>query len=118
MAGHLRLAAVLIDEEGSLLSSSMRMAVKAPSITWGMGGGARGDHRGGEASLWEGWLIGRGVGGSCPVVGRAPGEVGRSEGGSSPVSGRAPGEGSRSCPSEGLEETNNKGGGSEATNGE
>jgi hypothetical protein len=25
-----------------------------------MRGGARGDHRGREASLWEGWLIGRG----------------------------------------------------------
>ena len=49
----------------SLLSSSMRRAVKAPSITGGMEGGARGDHRGREAFLWEGWLIGRGVGGSC-----------------------------------------------------
>jgi hypothetical protein len=38
----------------SLLSSSMRRAVKAPSITWGMGGGARGDHRGRETSFWEG----------------------------------------------------------------
>jgi hypothetical protein len=41
----------------SLLSSS---ALKAPSITWGMEGGAREDHRGREASLWEGWIIGRG----------------------------------------------------------
>ncbi len=43
----------------SLLSSSVRRALKAPPITWGMGGGARGDHRGREALLWEGWLIGR-----------------------------------------------------------
>ena len=33
------------------------------------------------------------VGGSCPVVGRAPGEVGRSKGGSCPVSGRGGGRG-------------------------
>ncbi len=44
----------------SLPSSSVRRALKAPPITWGMGEGARRDHRGREASLWEGWLIGRG----------------------------------------------------------
>ena len=45
----------------SSLSSSDRRALKAPPTTWVMGGGARGDQSGREASLWEGWLMGRGI---------------------------------------------------------
>ncbi len=44
----------------SLLSSSVRRALKAPPITWGMGGGARarGDHRAqGEGSFAVGGMV-------------------------------------------------------------
>ncbi len=44
----------LLSSSSSLLSSSVRRALKAPPMTWGMGEGARGDHRERDASLWEG----------------------------------------------------------------
>ena len=62
----------------SSLSSSDRRALKAPPTTWVMGGGARGDQSGREASLWEGWLMGRGIVRGRAWESRETGKVGGS----------------------------------------